>query len=782
MNCTCPDWAVPCKHLAAVIYKISQEIDANPFILFSLRGLDLIGELEKQGISIERALTAELPSWSELLAQAAPPESELFASKSHESNNFQLENYASENDWLEGLGRLSFKDVTFDAEALLNLLQEKPAGFVGSSLKEEISKVLSKASRLAKSQLSSISEHSAPRHHYSADDMSSMLCINSWGYPVASDGLFWNEYDIGTNALVECSPGKIRATGTRVYLHEMFSGYLNAKRLTEEPEAVEALYNVWVIATKLVMQKAAMPQLYEPADGCFSVRWIPAVSEQSVRALTQNAGSFLQKLGRPYFEILRRPDSVSNIVLGEIVLSVFITSYIHAAYDALRSETVYPEQSALFVADYLDCTEDKTAGAAKLRLAEWLSPLNSLQNSLDTVLTVTDPLDNETAREIDDAAQTPLEVELGFVITQKKIGADNTESQSHYVPMQTILDETAYKSVRFDAMRTAARLSRHCPQLTEILKKGESGTHVSMQELTPLLFHSLPALRLLGVRVILPRSLRRLLTPTVSMKVDLDKEWDQSQGFLGLAQLLNFNWVTAVGDRPVSADEFELIKAQAGSVVRFHDSFMFVSPEAIRKIQSNLADGGKKFNQLSLLRAALSGEIDDAPVTLSKSVKEALARLLQESPVTVPKTIHAKLRPYQERGFSWLTRNNKIGLGSILADDMGLGKTLQVICMLEQLRLDSCLKKKPALIVVPTSLIANWQREVQKFSPNSNWRFTTERNATFRHKTQTPSSRPTERCATLPTCSKRRASVFLFLTKHKTSKTTLRAPSELPNP
>lgn len=41
MQCSCPDSAVPCKHIAAVIYKMSQEIDANPFILFALRGIDL---------------------------------------------------------------------------------------------------------------------------------------------------------------------------------------------------------------------------------------------------------------------------------------------------------------------------------------------------------------------------------------------------------------------------------------------------------------------------------------------------------------------------------------------------------------------------------------------------------------------------------------------------------------------------------------------------------------------------------------------------------------------
>lgn len=64
-----------------------------------------------------------------------------------------------------------------------------------------------------------------------------------------------------------------------------------------------------------------------------------------------------------------------------------------------------------------------------------------------------------------------------------------------------------------------------------------------------------------------------------------------------------------------------------------------------------------------------------------------------------------------------MMRNVRIGIGSILADDMGLGKTLQVITLLEGLRTRRELKGKPALIVVPTSLITNWQRETARFAP-----------------------------------------------------------------
>ena len=86
-------------------------------------------------------------------------------------------------------------------------------------------------------------------------------------------------------------------------------------------------------------------------------------------------------------------------------------------------------------------------------------------------------------------------------------------------------------------------------------------------------------------------------------------------------------------------------------------------------------------------------------------------------PVPIPSTFTATLRPYQLHGVAWLQHLRAQGMSGFLADDMGLGKTAQTIAHIaiehEQGRLD-----RPALIVVPTSLVANWSAELQKFAPN----------------------------------------------------------------
>ncbi len=120
----------------------------------------------------------------------------------------------------------------------------------------------------------------------------------------------------------------------------------------------------------------------------------------------------------------------------------------------------------------------------------------------------------------------------------------------------------------------------------------------------------------------------------------------------------------------------------------------------------------------SLLEAALEGE-----QTLVQVEKEAQERLqaLREfrgmRDVPLPKGLRATLRPYQVAGYRWLHFLHDYRLGGILADDMGLGKTLQVLAFLLSLR-ESGHAQAADLIVVPRSLLDNWRREVEKFTPD----------------------------------------------------------------
>ena len=118
-------------------------------------------------------------------------------------------------------------------------------------------------------------------------------------------------------------------------------------------------------------------------------------------------------------------------------------------------------------------------------------------------------------------------------------------------------------------------------------------------------------------------------------------------------------------------------------------------------------DGGKQ--------AADVGELVSNGAWLSDLLGK-LRRPREIRSAVVPKSFAAKLRPYQKDGYTWLRYMDSLGFGACLADDMGLGKTVQVLAYLEKLRLTK--KDARVLLVVPASLLDNWQKEAERFTPS----------------------------------------------------------------
>ncbi len=116
--------------------------------------------------------------------------------------------------------------------------------------------------------------------------------------------------------------------------------------------------------------------------------------------------------------------------------------------------------------------------------------------------------------------------------------------------------------------------------------------------------------------------------------------------------------------------------------------------------------------QIEALESAASLTGDDA----WRRLAEGLRDFTSLTPVAPPAGLKAELRPYQQEGLTWLNFLREHGLHGILADDMGLGKTVQALSLLlrekEEGRLD-----RPSLVVVPTSLVFNWEAEARRFTP-----------------------------------------------------------------
>jgi len=198
------------------------------------------------------------------------------------------------------------------------------------------------------------------------------------------------------------------------------------------------------------------------------------------------------------------------------------------------------------------------------------------------------------------------------------------------------------------------------------------------------------------------------------------------KGGLGLQSLLNFKWELTIGGQRLSKAEFDRLIALNSPLVEINGEWVELRAPDVKAAQTFFASRKEQMT-LSLedaLRLA-SGDtqmIEKLPVVnfeATGQLQELLNTLSDNqavSAIATPASFRGQLRPYQAVGVGWLAFLERWGLGACLADDMGLGKTLQLIAFLLHLQENEALEN-PTLVVCPTSVLGNWEREVKKFGP-----------------------------------------------------------------
>jgi len=206
---------------------------------------------------------------------------------------------------------------------------------------------------------------------------------------------------------------------------------------------------------------------------------------------------------------------------------------------------------------------------------------------------------------------------------------------------------------------------------------------------------------------------------------------EKKKSNLGINALLDFHLDVMIDGQRLTREEIAALLAGKDGLVMLRGQWVEVDREKLQQALSHWEaieqHGGISFAEgMRLLAGAPANlkseeELEDhrewAFTQPGEWLSEMLGQLRDPEQLAPPKTLNAKLRPYQETGLNWLWFCARTGLGACLADDMGLGKTIQVLAAL--------LRKKaelpgsnPALLVVPASLIGNWKREVDQFAPS----------------------------------------------------------------
>ncbi|MFF5184283.1 SNF2-related protein [Streptomyces sp. NPDC000345] len=284
---------------------------------------------------------------------------------------------------------------------------------------------------------------------------------------------------------------------------------------------------------------------------------------------------------------------------------------------------------------------------------------------------------------------------------------------------------------RMDALLALRRAARAWPALTPLLSAGvPDSVDLLDEEIAELLGDGSRALAGAGVEVHWPRELARTLTAraVVGLPED-DAEGDGRDGsdpktpsFLSADALLSFTWWFAVGDQRLTREELDRLAEAGRPLVRLRDQWVLIDPRELRRAR---ARQDRKVTPVEALGAALTGsaEVDGRwvevrPTGPLAALRERLTSPEAREPVEQPAALDATLRDYQRRGLDWLARNTSLGLGCCLADDMGLGKTITLISLHLHRQTDVS-AAGPTLVVCPTSLMGNWQREIERFAPGT---------------------------------------------------------------
>ncbi|MDB5263822.1 MAG: helicase [Adhaeribacter sp.] len=654
MDCSCPDFAVPCKHLAAVVYILANEIDLNPMLVLQLHGYDAAAALQSRQIDIAGSLTE--------------PVEDLFT---------HLESYQPQplsiNE--EVFTQIDLAQIPFIGDSFLNLLPVATPFHPGDFK----SLVLAHLKYVRKAEVN---------------------LVQVWR---KKTGL---ELNTCTEGFVTIDQNWQQARLRLFYEHhtkeirliEWISETLkeDAAFVAGWPPALQLLHAYLRLALKLLTQSALVPKLFRAAD-THLVQWEPLLQNEAVKAALQPfirftpAGLLQAETGKNKFSVFKPAETalrLTGVFIGAILKEVTWQS---SRFD----QNDYFQQ--LFFGETLPLPRTLKPDQVFPTLQLWLRMLHLSQRDWVPVIQVEEDFP---------------EFRLSVAVRQREGPTLQTP-----VPLHQFKKEKQYQEQKLPVIKDLMLLQEHFPDIARVVNtERELHLRYDPENFADVLLKILPLLGLLGMEILLPKSLRHLVKPQAALRLSTSAK-DKVRSWLDLQNLLDFDWQVALGEEALDAREFLKLVKDATGIVKLRDRFIHLTPEDLEKLMKQLQKP-PTLSKHEAMRVLFAEEFQGVPIQVTGELRAILKELTSVKAIAPPISLKATLRPYQQRGYEWLYKNSRVGFGSILADDMGLGKTLQTIALLLKLKTDNQLAKAKALVVAPTTLLTNWSRELQKFAPD----------------------------------------------------------------
>jgi len=311
----------------------------------------------------------------------------------------------------------------------------------------------------------------------------------------------------------------------------------------------------------------------------------------------------------------------------------------------------------------------------------------------------------------------------------------NRRGQSKHLPLKHALQEHQNDNEKLlKLLSTVHVAARESPLISDLLETGElfhplawtAGEAFSF-------FNEIPLYEESGILCRIPNWWKGN-NSSVSLNFSVG---DSKPSFVGMDAILNFNAQLFIGDTLISEKEARQLLSESEGLAFIKNRWVAVDQEKLKQTLDAYEKAKKLMEKRGLsLRDALrmqlmpekllgidTQEIDQG-VSNGKWLRSVMQKLVSPDliiSVRTGKAFKAMLREYQKKGLNWLYFLHALGFGACLADDMGLGKTVQALAFLDRIKSDLKKSGKPSkasLLIIPASLISNWDNEIKRFSPS----------------------------------------------------------------
>ncbi|MBD3373510.1 ATP-dependent helicase, partial [candidate division KSB1 bacterium] len=503
-------------------------------------------------------------------------------------------------------------------------------------------------------------------------------------------------------------------------LSQVRAGLVRGKGIVYGP-SLSWMARLYGMALRILSKETFIPTIISHNKE-WQARWIPVPEgedEEYISALAKQ----MPAVCRCLYESKQSAPDLPALLLSQGMIATWVDELIRSCGEPTRSKRQHTNVhdawlEALHSPDpCIHWPKSKEIEALAKQLAEWSRPVDlTTRSSLRFCFRLNEPNDESGLWKVDYLLQPKSD--LSTLIDAKEIWKKKS-------PYHKYLQQSGANPLEF-VLTALGQAGGLCPLVYKSLKtKHPTGFELDANGALQFLTDYAQPLRSAGFNVMLPSWwVGRGPNRRLGLKAKTTASGKDGSGRFTLDSIMSFDYRVSLGEQELSLDELLDLARLKEPLVQVRGQWTLIDQKQIQSAIRFLQK--QKEHSLparELLQVVLGDEKQISGLTLDQVEIDGWLKELADSLTgrkafelcPSPHSFHGALRSYQEKGYSWLAFLRQWQLGACLADDMGLGKTVQTLALIQ--RETESGETRPVLLVCPTSVVNNWRKEAERFTP-----------------------------------------------------------------